>query len=222
MKCTRVFLMRESGLLSADRPAAARLARAEVAASQRARMLRGMAEAVAEKGYATTVVADVVSRARVSRKTFYEHFASLEDCFLATFDECVMVVRAALEKPLDPALPVAEQGRRMLESYLAMLAAEPKVAKTNLVEVYAAGQRAARLRRTALEGFADLLKLLHARLGAEGRATRELTDLDYELIVGGISAAVTVRVATGDTAELPALAPALTEYVLRALGTEAA
>jgi AcrR family transcriptional regulator len=192
------------------------MAREDVAASQRTRMLRAMAEAVAEKGYANTVVADVVSRARVSRKTFYEQFDSMEACFLATFEECVALVHAALEESLDPALTAVEQGRRMVDSYLALLASEPKIAKTNLVEVYAAGPEAAARRLHALEGFADVLKQLHARLRAEGGDARELTDLDYELIVGGISQAVTIRVATGQTASLPDLAPALTDFVLRA------
>ena len=32
-------------------------------------------------------VAQVISRARVSRKTFYDVFADREDCFLAAFDQ---------------------------------------------------------------------------------------------------------------------------------------
>src|SRR5204862_3155386 len=50
-------------------PPPARASREQVVASQRARLLRAMADAVGEKGYAGTVVADVVDRARVSRKT---------------------------------------------------------------------------------------------------------------------------------------------------------
>jgi AcrR family transcriptional regulator len=183
-------------------------------------MLRAMADAVAERGYANVVVADVVSRARVSRKTFYAHFASLEACFLATFDEAVAALRAAIEEAMDPALPAVEQGRRMLTAYLELLAAEPKLAKTSLVEVYAAGPRAAQRRRAAIEGFAALFEAIHVRLAAEGHPGPGLTELDYELIVGAISTAVTIRAATGDTADLPELAPALTEFVLRALGVE--
>src|SRR4051794_31061826 len=67
-------------------PAPARLRRDEVAASQRGRMLRAMAEAASERGYVNTVVSDVVERAGVSRKTFYEHFTDKEECFLASYD----------------------------------------------------------------------------------------------------------------------------------------
>src|SRR3954463_12165075 len=63
-----------------------RLTREEVLQSQRGRMLEAMAHAVLEKGYVHTTVADVLTRARVSRETFYEHFDGKEDCFLAVYD----------------------------------------------------------------------------------------------------------------------------------------
>src|SRR5205807_5746518 len=46
-----------------------------------------MIDAVAESGYRQTTVADVIARARLSRKTFYEHFANKQECFLATYDQ---------------------------------------------------------------------------------------------------------------------------------------
>src|SRR5882724_3806888 len=57
------------------------LAREAVVASQRGRLLDAMAEVVAEKGYQATTVADVVERAGVSRRTFYEQFPDREACF---------------------------------------------------------------------------------------------------------------------------------------------
>ena len=57
-----------------------------VAESQRERVLVGMADAVAAKGYANVAVADVIERAGVSRRSFYEHFTNKEDAFLAAYD----------------------------------------------------------------------------------------------------------------------------------------
>src|ERR687893_3211952 len=57
-----------------------------VAASQRARLLEAVGRAVAEKGYAGATIDDVVRRAGVSKKTFYEHFADKEECFLAAYE----------------------------------------------------------------------------------------------------------------------------------------
>ena len=62
------------------------LSREQVTADQRQRLVAAMIGAVGEKGYAATTVADVIARAGVSRKTFYEHYADTQECFLATYD----------------------------------------------------------------------------------------------------------------------------------------
>lgn len=49
----------------------------------RARLLEGMARAVAAKGYADTTIADIVREASVSRRTFYENFADKAECLIA-------------------------------------------------------------------------------------------------------------------------------------------
>ncbi|HET6447989.1 MAG TPA: TetR/AcrR family transcriptional regulator, partial [Conexibacter sp.] len=57
--------------------------------TQRDRLLQGMAQTVARRGYAATPVAEVLKAAGVSRRTFYEQFADKEDCFLAAYDAFV-------------------------------------------------------------------------------------------------------------------------------------
>ncbi len=60
-----------------------------------------MAEAASRHGYAGATVARVIELAGVSRATFYEHFASREDCFLAAyrlaFDEVRLAVGVVAE-----------------------------------------------------------------------------------------------------------------------------
>src|SRR3954451_8178712 len=111
----------------------ARMAPEEVTASQRERMLRAMAVAAAGKGYKATTVSDVVGGARVSRKTFYEHFDGFFACFLAAFEACVERLIAGLGAVLNAELDPIEQGRRLLAAYLQLLADEPEMAKTYLV-----------------------------------------------------------------------------------------
>ncbi|HEY5054157.1 MAG TPA: helix-turn-helix domain-containing protein, partial [Solirubrobacterales bacterium] len=48
-----------------------------------------MVEAVARHGYAGTTLRELVALAGVSRSTFYAHFESKRECFLATFDEII-------------------------------------------------------------------------------------------------------------------------------------
>jgi AcrR family transcriptional regulator len=67
--------------------------------ASRARILGGLADSIAERGYAATTIADIVRHARVSKRTFYEQFADKEACFLdlysQTSDELVALIAAA-------------------------------------------------------------------------------------------------------------------------------
>lgn len=49
---------------------------------QRRDLLRAAGRLAARKGYEGTRVADIVAEAGLSKSTFYEHFASKEDCFV--------------------------------------------------------------------------------------------------------------------------------------------
>ena len=60
-----------------------------------------MAQVVAEKGYPATTVADVVERAGVSRRTFYEQFQDKEACFLAAYDVGLAVVLGRIQAAVE-------------------------------------------------------------------------------------------------------------------------
>jgi AcrR family transcriptional regulator len=130
--------------------------------SQRGRMLAAMATAVGEKGYAEVAVADVVARAGVSRKTFYEQFANKLECFLAAYDTGVDVVLGAIDSAIAAAGPdplaIARAGT---SRYLETLAANPAFARTFLVEVLAAGPEALARRAEVHERFAAQLASIH-------------------------------------------------------------
>ena len=64
---------------------------------QNARMLHAITRAVSEKGYSKVTVADVVSLAGVSRRTFYEHFKDVEDCFVAAYETGVGALLSEVE-----------------------------------------------------------------------------------------------------------------------------
>src|SRR5437870_37717 len=65
------------------------LSRETVRESQRRRLLDAITGAVAEKGYEATTVADVISRAGVSRATFYEFYSDKDECFSAAYDSVI-------------------------------------------------------------------------------------------------------------------------------------
>jgi AcrR family transcriptional regulator len=142
-----------------------------VAASQRTRLLEAVGRAVADKGYAAATIDDIVGGAGVSKKTFYEHFRDKEDCFLAAYeaasDELFTRVRDA-QSDSDAWL---DRTRAGISAYLRWLAAEPALARVFLIEVAAAGPRAAERREALRDRYAEQM----AELQREAR--HELPEL---------------------------------------------
>jgi AcrR family transcriptional regulator len=180
-------------------------------ASQRGRMIDAMAETVAEKGYAATTVADVVARAGVSRRTFYEHFADREDCFLAAYDAGVEVMLDHLvaEATAPDAGSWRERLRRGLRAYLEILAAEPAFARTFVIEVLAAGPRALARRAEVHTRFVDLLRAQAALAREDHPELPEVPDAVFTAIVGGVNEVVSTWIREGRGDRLAELEPAL-------------
>ena len=176
-----------------------RLTREEVIRSQRERLVRAMAEVIAEKGYARTSVADVLSVARVSRETFYEQFSSKEECFMGAFELAMERLGAALAGERSPgASAPLERFDDTLAAYLDTLASEPALARVFLVEVYAAGPTAVRRRAELQRAFARALA------DAFG-ATADDEVFAVEAFIAAIGAMVTVRLVEDDLDGLRAL-----------------
>jgi AcrR family transcriptional regulator len=194
------------------------LARDDVLASQRQRMLEAMAETVAAKGYAGTTVGDVVAGAGVSRKTFYEHFADKEECFLAAFDSGVDALLGAIAaaQPVDATRMGLVRAR--VRAYLTTLAARPAFARTFLIEVFAAGPRALERRQRVHARFEEFLKGLHAEARLEFPDLPEVRDVVWVAAVGALNEVVSQHLHEGRIEELPALEDTLVEIQAALLG----
>ncbi|MBX5468909.1 MAG: TetR/AcrR family transcriptional regulator [Thermoleophilaceae bacterium] len=185
-----------------------RLAREVVLASQRGRMLGAMAEAVAEKGYAATTVADVVGRAGVSRKTFYEHFRDKEECFLAAWDVGVQMLLDAIADATQT--DDWRAGLRAgVRAYLETLSAEPAFARTFMIEVLAAGPAALERRAEVHRRFAEQLRELYARAREQHPELPEPPAEVFSAIVGAVHELTWERVREDRFDELVDLAPVI-------------
>jgi AcrR family transcriptional regulator len=163
-------------------------------------MLEAMARAVAAKGFARTVVADVLAGAGVSRETFYEQFSDKDDCFLAAYEASVETLLAIMTEAIasaEDADPI-ERFDRATAAYLELMAQDEARARVFLIEVYAAGAPALERRLEVFERFVDAIAEI---FGANTPRER----LRVEAVVGALSSMVTMRVAAGKTAELPML-----------------
>jgi AcrR family transcriptional regulator len=170
-----------------------------------------MIESVAEKGYAQTSVADVLSRSGVSRATFYALFQDKEACFRATYQQAAAQIAAVMGSgiqamfagtsdhgPLDPLAQVDW----VLGLYLEMLASQPAFAKAFLVEVYAAGPEAIRQRQASLEGFIDVIAFVLRDTELKGNVEKRVV---IRTLVHAISSMVTQMVGVGEAERLPEL-----------------
>ena len=108
-----------------------------------------MVELVAEHGYNAVAVATLSSHAGVSKRDFYKHFDSKEECFLATYD---LIVSRSVGGILAAAEGETEWCERLRLGFLAFagqIAASPATARLALVEAFAAGAVAVeRIQRT--------------------------------------------------------------------------
>jgi AcrR family transcriptional regulator len=124
---------------------------------QRTRILDAMARVVAERGYASATVADVVREAGVSRTTFYEQFASKEECFLGAYRHGSDVLEGRVRAAVHAADGAGwrAQLRAGIRAYLDALAEGPSLARLSLLEVHHAGPEALVARAEGLRRFAD-------------------------------------------------------------------
>lgn len=173
--------------------------------NQRERMLLAVAEAVAEQGFVTTTVADIIARARLSRRTFYEHFADKEECYLAAYDTVVEQLLAAVGQAYEQADGWPQKVHDGLETFLAYLAAEPAFARMCIVEVVAAGPEARSRRDAAMRVFVDFLEPGRAE-APKGIAVPALA---ADVVVGGIYEIIYSRLQRDAADELVEMLPDL-------------
>jgi AcrR family transcriptional regulator len=184
------------------------LTREAVLASQRGRLVDAMAQTVAEKGYPATTVADVVERAGVSRRTFYEQFSDKEACFLAAYDVGLTVVLGRIQNAVevDPAAGWRARARSGVEAFLALLASEPAFARALQVEILTAGPAALERRAGMLTMFGGVWRGVHERARAEEPGLPELPDEVFTVLTAGFEELVRDCIRTRGTAALPDLA----------------
>ncbi|MBA3771897.1 MAG: TetR/AcrR family transcriptional regulator [Ramlibacter sp.] len=123
----------------------------------RQRLLEGMAHAVAAKGYADTTIADIVREASVSRRTFYEHFATKADCLIALYEASSRNALKVLRDALDPGHEWQTQIERGLEAYLGCMQQSPVLMRTLFIEILGLGGEGLAVRRRVNQDIADFM-----------------------------------------------------------------
>ena len=181
-----------------------------LARDPRERILVGMAEIVAKRGYHGATIEHIVKRAGVSRATFYEYFDNREDCLLAGFDEAAVELQRRMETAAAEADEWPDQVRAGLAAFLEYAVANPALARTCIVESVTVGPVAMERYERALRTFVPLF-----RIGRKvGEANGELPDELEDLIIGGLVWMVHRRLLRNEIDEIRALLPTMMEFAL--------
>lgn len=212
-------MYKRSSVLPRLRPGPGGLPRGQVTQIQRSRMLAAAVEAVEDVGYARMTVAQVISRARVSRKTFYDVFIDREDCFLAAFEQAIDQARQMAQDAYEEEEGWRDGVRAALVRLLMFMDEEPGLAKMCVVEALGAGDRVLDRRAVVLDELAEVID--RGRVVASG--TREPPDVTAEGVAGAIFAVLHTRILEPGQEPLTDLLGALMSMiVLPYLGARAA
>jgi AcrR family transcriptional regulator len=186
------------------------LAPDHVARNQRRRLEAAMVEAVARHGYGGTTLRELVRLAGVSKTTFYEHFDSKQECFLATFDEIVSQVTERVSAAYREGGDFRERLVAALNVFMNLTVTEPDAAMLTAVESLTLGAAGVAHRERGSEAFELLIRQSFEHSPAKG----EVSARTIRAIAAGIRGVVYRRLRTGKVEELPGLVDELVDWAL--------
>ncbi len=152
----------------------------------RGRLLEGLAKSITERGYRDTTVADVVRHAKTSKRTFYDHFASKEECFIELLqsnnEEMIASILAAVD------LEAAPYGQvdAALAAYIDHIAARPAITLSWIREAPALGEAARALHRLAMDHLTDMLVDISVSPGFQRAGLQPVSRELALILLGGL------------------------------------
>lgn len=183
--------------------------REAVAENQRQRLFGAMVANVAERGYASTRVADLVELSGVSLRSFYDLFASKQACFAAAVDSLTgSTIDLVLEAPSEG--DWGTDSKHRLRTIASLVEAQPAAARMCLVDAYAAGAETTDLVETAA---ARIETLIRVRLRASPRWSQMPPEM-AAVAVGAILATIRSRLIGDQVEQIPATAEQLATLFL--------
>lgn len=185
-------------------------------AEVRARILEAMATLVAEKGYAAVTIDDIARAARISKRTFYDHFDDKQRCLLAAYEAAAAQVFDAVQRAAAPTLPWRTRVDAVIGTYLKALAARPEMTRVFHVEIQAAGAEALQLHLRFNLRYAALLRRI-VREGGERRLGQPMAIA----LLGAVHELVLHAIVEERTRRLPAVLGTVAPLIDAALGASA-
>jgi AcrR family transcriptional regulator len=190
----------------------------EVAESQRVRLRGAMVVAVAEHGYPETTLDQVAALAGVSKRDFYVHFDSKEQCFFAAFDEVIASFMEEVENAAASTEAMRDQLIAGIRTLADLIERRPESVALVLVDSLAVGAAAGDPRRRSQGLFEGLLRAGFAQAPGGGAVSK----LEIRSIVVGLRRLAYRAIRDGTGPQLRRAAPALADWALRYADAEQA
>ncbi len=169
----------------------------------------------ARTGYADATAEAIAREAGMSKATFYEHFGNKEECIIALFDRAMArligAMQAAAEEDED--MTPLERYRRSIRALLQVIATYPDHAQTLMVEMIAAGPRAAERRDSVLSSIADYIERRNAEDAEANLAPRLASPDDAYAVVGATVELASRQIRTGVPADIAELEPVIARLI---------
>lgn len=165
----------------------------------RSRLLTACESAIAEDGYAKTTIADIVRRARTSRRTFYEHFTSKEECFMALLADANAEQVRQIAAAVDPQAPWRDQARQAVEAWIASGEARPALTLAWIRDGPSLGAAGRELTREFMEQFIGMVNALVDSARFREAGIGPVSRQRVIMLLGGLRELTAVTVENGGT-----------------------
>ena len=166
----------------------------------RRRLLDGLAASIEERGYRETTVADIVRQARTSKRTFYDHFASKEECFVELLSANNAELVATLRDAVDPEAPWRDQVRQAVTAYVQTIDANPAITLSWIRELPALGEAARPMLRMGFGRLTAAIVALSDNPGFRRAGIAPLSPTAAVILVGGLRELTAQTVEDGESA----------------------
>ena len=131
-------------------------------------------------------MADIVRRARTSRRTFYEHFDSREACFVALLTDANAEQVRQISAAVDASAPWRHQVRQAIEAWISSGESRSSLMLSWIRDVPSLGTAARRLQRDVMENFVDMVQALGDSAGFRAAGVGPVSRQRIIMLLGGL------------------------------------
>lgn len=181
--------------------------------TQREQVLKGVAEAIAAKGYSATTISDIAKAARASRTTVYAQFPDKDSALIALHQDFgARVVTAVVEAHAAATGDWRERLSAMVGAYVEAMASASDGERASLLEVASIGPAGRASRQDGQDRFAAVVVGISADLAD---AFDELQALSPSLALAAVAAINELALRAGSPDDIRALAPVAVDFLQR-------